>query len=204
MITSIDLILKWCQTHFSPDKTFTSDCCVSKHIFPTVSCPHPCWTSVEKAQWVDGSFFFVFSFFFLRHYGLFCVTFQPVPTVINLHSFTSFATGLKVFFFLPLPHLILFRDWKVKISAMRITVSCACRSTFQLGTRPSAAGSRPWRKQERSMQRLPFPRSRLKLSSSGLPQRMFCWGSTASICFLRLQSCRLYVFIQDRAPLCLL
>lgn len=128
--------------------------------------------------WMEVFFCFQF-FFFLRHYGLFCVTFQSVPTDINLHSFTSFATGLKVFF-LPLPHLILFQDWKVKISAMRITVSCACRSTFQLGTRPSAAGSRPRRKQERSMQRLPFPRSRLKLSSSGLPQRMFCWGSTAS------------------------
>lgn len=197
MTTSIDLILKWCQTHFSPDETLR----VSKHIFPTDSCPHPCWTSVEKTQWVDGSFF-LFSVFFLRHYGRFCVSFQSVHTDINLHSFTSFATGLNVFF-LSLPHLILFRDWKVELSTMRITVSCACRSTFQLGTRPSPAGSRPRRKQERSMQRLPFPRSRLKLSSSGLPQRMFCWGSTASICFLWLQSCRLYVFIQDRAQLCL-
>lgn len=82
--------------------------------------------------------------------------FSQCPLTLTCIPSLSLQQAWMFLFFLSLPHLILLGDWKAKISAMQITVSCACRSAFQWGTRPSAAGSRPRRKQERSMQRLPF------------------------------------------------
>lgn len=117
----------------SLQKPFRSDCsvCTFYSLFPALNCAE----RVQKNHngWREASKSFVF---FLHTYSCCRVTFQSA--LMTLTCIPSHWARI----FLCLPHLILLQDWKANISAMQITVSCACRSTFQRGAWPSAAGSR--------------------------------------------------------------